>query len=91
VELRGTGVKVQIVCPGIVKTEFHTRQGMDMSTRPRPEPEEVVSASMIGLERGEVVCIPTLEDSDRLLHHDQAEADVLAANMRPALAERYLS
>jgi short-subunit dehydrogenase len=90
-ELRGTGVKVQIVCPGIVKTEFHTRQNMDMSDRPRLEPEEVVNASMIGLERGEVVCIPTLEDTNRLLQHDQAESDVLAANMRPSLADRYSS
>jgi short-subunit dehydrogenase len=91
VELRGSGVKVQIVCPGIVKTEFHTRQNMDMSARPRLEPEEVVNASMIGLGRGEVVCIPTLQDTERLLHHGQAEADVLAANMRPSLAERYMS
>ena len=91
VELRGTSVKVQIVCPGIVKTEFHTRQNMDMSARPRLEPEDVVNASMIGLEQGEVVCIPTLEETDRLQHHDQAEANVLAANMRPSLAERYLS
>jgi short-subunit dehydrogenase len=91
VELRGTGVRVQIVCPGIVKTEFHTRQNMDMSARPRLEPEEVVNASMIGLGRGEVVCIPTLEETDRLQHHDQAEAEVLSANMRPTLAHRYLT
>jgi uncharacterized protein len=90
VELRDTGVKVQIVCPGIVKTEFHTRQNMDLSGRPRLDPDEVVKASMIGLERGEVVCIPTLEDTDHLKHHDQAEAEVLSANMRPALAQRYL-
>ncbi|HKB17770.1 MAG TPA: SDR family NAD(P)-dependent oxidoreductase [Candidatus Dormibacteraeota bacterium] len=90
-ELRDTGVKVQIVCPGIVKTEFHTRQNMDMSGRPRLEPEEVVKASMIGLERGEVVCVPTLDDTDRLLHHDQADAEVLSANMRPSLAQRYLT
>jgi len=91
VELRGTGVKVQIVCPGIVKTEFHTRQNMDLSGMPRMEPEDIVKASLIGLERGEVVCIPTLEDTDRLQHRDQAEAEVLSANMRPSLAERYLS
>src|ERR1700736_1132384 len=91
VELRGTGVRVQIVCPGIVKTEFHTRQNMDLSGRPRMEPEEVVKASMIGLEQGEVVCIPTLEETDRLQHHDQAEAEVLSAGMRPTLAQRYLS
>jgi short-subunit dehydrogenase len=90
VELRNTGVKVQIVCPGIVKTEFHTRQNMDLSGRPRLEPEEIVKASMIGLERSEVVCIPTLEETDRLQHRDQAEAEVLAGGMRPALAQRYL-
>jgi short-subunit dehydrogenase len=91
VELRDTGVKVQIVCPGIVKTEFHTRQNMDLSGRPRLDPEEVVKASTIGLERGEVVCIPTLEETDRLQHHDHAEGEVLADGMRPALAQRYLT
>jgi short-subunit dehydrogenase len=90
VELRETGVKVQIVCPGVVKTEFHTRQNMDLSGRPRLEPEEVVRASMIGLEQGEVVCIPTLEETDRLQHHDKAEGEVFAAGMRPTLAQRYL-
>ncbi|MDQ6876204.1 MAG: short-chain dehydrogenase, partial [Candidatus Dormibacteraeota bacterium] len=87
----GTGVKVQIVCPGIVKTEFHTRQNMDMSGRPRLEPEEIVTASMIGLDLGEVVCIPTLEEIDPLQHRDRAQSEVLAAGMRPALAKRYLT
>jgi short-subunit dehydrogenase len=91
VELRDTGVKFQIVCPGIVKTEFHTRQNMDFSGRPRMEPEEVVTASMVGLQRGEVICIPTLDETVRLQQHDHAEAEVLAANMRPALAQRYLT
>ena len=89
VELLDTGVKVQIVCPGVVKTEFHTRQNMDMSHMPRLEAELIVKASMIALERGEVVCIPTLEDPDRLQSHDQAENDVLTDGMRPALAQRY--
>ena len=88
-ELRDTGVKVQIVCPGVVKTEFHTRQNMDMSHMPRLEPELVVAASMIGLERGEVVCIPTLEDVNLLTSHHQAENDVVVGGMRPALAQRY--
>jgi short-subunit dehydrogenase len=91
VELGGSGVKVQIVCPGVVKTEFHTRQNMDMSHMPRLEPEDIVRASVIGLERGEVVCIPTLEETDRLQHHDQAEGEIVAGGMRPALAQRYLT
>jgi short-subunit dehydrogenase len=89
-ELRDTGVRVQIVCPGIVKTEFHTRQNMDVSGRPRLEPEEVVKSSLIGLELGEVVCIPTLDETDRLQRRDNAEGEVLTASMRPTLAQRYL-
>jgi uncharacterized protein len=89
VELRDTGVKVQVVCPGIVKTEFHTRQDLDMSDRPRLEPEQIVNASMTGLELGEVVCIPTLEDPDLLKRHDQVEGELWGGGMRPAPAQRY--
>lgn len=88
-ELEGTGVRLQVVLPGVVKSEFHTRQGMDMSDRPRLEPEQVVQASMVGLERGEIVCIPTLDDVDALQRHDEAERGVFTGVTRPALAQRY--
>lgn len=88
-ELRDTGVRLQVVCPGVVRTEFHSRQNMDMTGRPRLEPEEVVQASMRGLELGEVVCIPTVEDLSVLQRHDEAEIAVFQAGMRPVLAERY--
>ncbi len=90
-ELRDTGVRLQVVCPGVVKTEFHTRQNMDMSHMPRTEPEQVVQASMLALDRGEVVCIPTLEEADRLQRHDQAAMDVFMGGRQPMLAERYAS
>ena len=88
-ELRESGVRLQVVCPGVVRTEFHTRQNMDMSHMPRLEPEQVVQASMLALDRGEIVCIPTLEDAELLLRHDEAESAILIGGMRPALAERY--
>lgn len=89
-ELQDTGVRLQVVCPGVVRTEFHTRQNMDMSGRPRLEPEQVVQASMLGLERGELVCIPTLEDMDAVRRHDDAEIAILTGGMRASLAERFL-
>ena len=57
-ELRDSGVRVQVVCPGVVRSEFHTRQGMDMSEVPRMEAGTLVQGSLADLERGVVVSIP---------------------------------
>jgi short-subunit dehydrogenase len=65
-ELRDTGVRVQVVCPGLVRSEFHSRQGVDMSEVPRMEPQSVVEASLHDLERGVVVSIPGAEDTAAL-------------------------
>ena len=88
-ELRGSGVRLQVVCPGVVKTEFHTRQDMDMSHMPRLEPEQVVQASLRGLELGEVVCLPSLEEADRLHRRDESDLEVFMGGMRPVLGTRY--
>jgi short-subunit dehydrogenase len=88
-ELAETGVRLQIVCPGIVATEFHTRQGLDMSGRPRLDPADIVEASIRGLALGELVCIPTVDDIDALERRDEAEAKMLGEGMRAQLAARY--
>jgi len=87
-ELTGTGVQVQVLCPGVVATEFHERQGMDLSSVPRMSAEDVVTASLRGLELGEVVCAPGVDD-DRLLQAVFA-ADLAAfGGQSPELATRY--
>jgi short-subunit dehydrogenase len=88
-EVRASGVRLQVVCPGIVKSEFHTRQNIDLSHMPRMEPQQVVEASMLALERGEVVCVPSLDDADALQRYDKAAGELLSGAMRPALATRY--
>jgi uncharacterized protein len=65
-EVEGSGVRVQALCPGIVATEFHERQGFDASAVPRMSAEDVVTASLRGLELGEVVCAPGVEDTGLL-------------------------
>jgi uncharacterized protein len=64
VELAGTGVVVQALCPGFVRTEFHARGKMDMSKVPDwlwLKAERVVDASLRAAERGRpVVLIPGL-------------------------------
>jgi uncharacterized protein len=87
-ELADHGIRVQVVCPGVVATEFHERQGIDLSAVPRMAAPEVVTASLRGLELGEVVCAPGVERVDLLQAVFDAELAVFGAQS-PALAERY--
>ncbi len=89
-ELEGTGVNVHVVCPGIVATEFHEVQGMDLSAIPRMSAEDVVTAALAGIELGEVVSAPGVEDYTLL---DAVFGAELAAfhGQSPQLAARYLA
>ncbi|HEV2654136.1 MAG TPA: SDR family NAD(P)-dependent oxidoreductase [Ktedonobacteraceae bacterium] len=87
-ELKDMGIKVQVVCPGVVATEFHKRQGFDMSGVPRMSAEDVVTASLRGLELHEVVCAPGVEDYSLLQNVSSAELAAFGAQS-PTLASRY--
>ena len=87
-ELEGSGVTVQVLCPGVVATEFHTRQGLDLSTVPRMSAEEVVPASLRGLELGEVVTAPGVEDPGLLEAIFRSERAAFSAQT-PQLVTRY--
>jgi short-subunit dehydrogenase len=87
-ELEGSGVRVHVVCPGIVATEFHTVQGMDLSAVPRMPAEDVVTAALRGLELGEVVSAPGVEDYSLLQQVFAADLAAFGAQS-PQLAERY--
>jgi hypothetical protein len=60
-ELRGTGVRVQVLCPGFTHTEFQQRAGLDESRVPGfawMSADDVVRRSLDALARGTVVCVP---------------------------------
>jgi len=88
-ELRDSGVRVQVVCPGLVRSEFHSRQGVDMSSVPRMEPDSVVRASLSDLARGVVVSIPGADDSSALEAIAGASEQLLAATRSVELPARY--
>ena len=71
-------------------TEFHERQGIDLSALPRMTPKEVVSASLRGLDLDEVVCAPGVEDARLLDAVFGADLAAFAAQS-PDLATRYVT
>ena len=87
-ELKSEGLRVQVLCPGVVATEFHERQGLDLSAVPRMSAEDVVTASLRGLEHGEVVCAPGVEDGSLLQAVSEADLAAFGAQS-PELATRY--
>lgn len=63
VELRGTGVRVTVVLPGWVRTEWHERAGVRRSSLPGflwSEPDVVARIALRDSARGRVVSIPTV-------------------------------
>lgn len=63
-ELRGTGVRVQALCPGFTYTEFHDTsefEDFDRNLIPEPlwmTPEELVTMSLKALEQGKTMFVP---------------------------------
>ena len=64
-ELQGTGVKAQVLCPGMTRTDFHEKMGFDKTTVYKDKglmkamtPEEVVDISLQYLAKDRVLCVP---------------------------------
>lgn len=93
-EVAGSGVKVQALCPAVVLTEFHLRQGMDPKRFP-PEivstAEDVVQASLVGLELGEVICLPGMEDPAPFQKLEEQQRQFFEQSGAGGLASRYKS
>jgi len=59
--LAGTGVRVQALCPGFVRTEFHQRASIDMSRTPAGlyvDIDELVVTSLRDLRSNKIVSVP---------------------------------
>jgi short-subunit dehydrogenase len=92
-ELQGTGVRMQVLCPGVVDTEFHSQADLarHASGGVRAlKPDAVVETSLAGLRLGEVICAPTLDDPALIAHYQESERAVLQSSVRAgAVSKRY--
>jgi short-subunit dehydrogenase len=83
-ELRGTGVQVQVLCPGLTRTGFQEVAGDVGDSLPGflwQDPDEVAGACLAGLRRGDVVVIPGVHN----------KAFVAGTQLLPASARRRLA
>ena len=90
-EVGGRGVRVQVLCPGLVRTDFHRIQNRDISAAPNVmEAKDIVEASLAALELGEVICSPTVGDPSAIAAWESAGSKLFASN-EGAIADRYLT
>jgi len=68
-ELRGTGVKVQALCPGMTRTDFHWKMGLNPNEVYKSgglmkamTPQEVVEVSLTYLEKDDPICVPGMNN-----------------------------
>jgi len=91
-EVPASGVKVQALCPGVVRTEFHALTGRDLNQMPTAaimEPDAVVHASLAALHLGEVICIPALDDPTLLSQYQESRDRLIGASRSGSMAHRY--
>jgi short-subunit dehydrogenase len=74
-ELADKGVRIQAVLPGATATDIWELAGLPYQKLP-PEivmsPEDMVDAALVGLDQGELVTIPPLQDGDEWTRFEAA-------------------
>ncbi|MBX4868773.1 SDR family oxidoreductase [Rhizobium bangladeshense] len=91
-ELAEKNIRVQAVLPGATATEFWGVAGTPVEHLPGEivmSAEDMVDASLAGLELGEFATIPSLEDGSLLTAYEQARRALMPSLSRTAPAKRY--
>lgn len=92
-EIAGTGIIVQLVAPSATATEIWDVAGLPVSNLDPAtvmSAEDCVDAALAGLDQGEQVTLPSVEDGPALLAaYDEARLKLLAASQTSKPASRY--
>ncbi len=85
-ELSGTGIEIQALCPGYIRTDFHLHMdeaGFDRSRIPEDmwmDPPAVVAASLGALGSGQVLVVPGAGNLELARAGIRRQLELLAAN-----------
>jgi short-subunit dehydrogenase len=88
----GTGVKVQLVLPASTATELWDLSGVPLANLNQSSvmtAEHCVDAALAGLDQGELVTLPSVEDKQLWEAYDAARAKLFAATQTGKPASRY--
>jgi len=91
-ELADKGIRVQAVLPGAIDTPFWDAAGLPVQHLPSAivmTPENLVDAALAGLDMGEVVTLPALEDASQWQAMESARLAMAPNLSRTAPASRY--
>lgn len=88
-ELADKGIRVQAVLPGATATDIWEKSGLPYQKLPPSivmSPEDMVDAALIGLDQGELVTIPGLQDGDEWIRFEDARRAISQrfGNSQPA-------
>jgi uncharacterized protein len=91
-EVGDKGIQVQAVLPGATRTEFWDKTGVALSDLPQEwvmSASDMVDASLVGLDRGELITIPALPDAADWNRFNDARLALGPNLSRSQAAERY--
>lgn len=93
-EFAASDIRIQLLLPGPVRTEFFSSQGMDGSVFPTSSyltAEQLVGAAMAGLRDGELVTFPSAADLSGWDQMETLRKALVASTLSGAVADRYLA
>lgn len=90
--LAGTGVRLQVVLPAGVATEFYDQAGIPLSAFDPAvvmTAEDMVDAALAGFDRSEAVTLPSVHDLALWDAYDATRATLFGATQNGKPAPRY--
>ncbi len=91
-ELADKGIRIQVVLPGATATDLWEIAGLPWQNLPASivmSPEDMVDAALVGLDQGELVTIPGLQDEDEWTRFEAARRAISARFGNSVPAPRY--